>query len=171
MRRLTGTGAPGERRETPRRGMAEGVRAALVVALASMGLFGMTACGGSEPVRGGSEPVSDGTEPVSGSSDPIIGIDWHLESDRAANFRIEGTDLNGTDSCNRIFGQVRLPESDPPAIEFGELASTRMACPDHLDAQEDMRVALEGRRVVERPDDRTLVLVNEATGDSWRFVK
>ncbi|WJY99345.1 META domain protein [Corynebacterium hansenii] len=103
--------------------------------------------------------------------EPITGVDWHLESDRRASFRIDGTELKGTDSCNRIFGDASVSEGEPMVIEFGVLASTRMACPDGVDTQEAMRVALEGRRLVERPDEGTIVLVDEATGNSWRFVK
>lgn len=101
---------------------------------------------------------------------PITGVDWHLESDRAATFRIDGSELSGTDSCNRIFGDAAVTDDEPASIAFGVLAATRMACPDDSGAQADMHRALEGRRLVEQPDATTLVLVDDAAGERWRFV-
>ncbi|AKK08233.1 META domain-containing protein [Corynebacterium testudinoris] len=101
----------------------------------------------------------------------ISDIDWHLETDRNASFRIEGDKLSGTDSCNRIFGEAVISSGDPASIEFGLLGSTRMACPDTTNAQEDVRKALNGQRLVEQPDTSTLVLVDAATNERWRFVQ
>lgn len=103
--------------------------------------------------------------------DPAVvsGVDWHLDSDRNASFRIDGEKLTGTDSCNRIFGDA-VVAVDPVSIEFGVLGSTRMWCPDETGAQEVMRRALDGRRLVEQADDAILVLVDEESGESWRFV-
>ncbi|GAB2506611.1 hypothetical protein GCM10027031_13150 [Corynebacterium atrinae] len=102
---------------------------------------------------------------------PISDIDWHLETDRTANFRIEGDKLSGTDSCNRIFGEAVISTGEPKTIDFGLLGSTRMACPDTTNAQEDMRNALSGQRLVEQPDPSTLVLVDAETNERWRFVQ
>src|SRR5699024_3864904 len=99
----------------------------------------------------------------------VSGVDWRLESDRNASFRIDDEKLTGTDSCNRVFGDV-VVGSEPVSIEFGVLGSTRMWCPDETGAQEDMRRALDGRRLVEQADDATLILVDEESGESWRFV-
>ena len=99
----------------------------------------------------------------------VSGVDWRLESDRNASFRIDGEKLTGTDSCNRIFGDAVVAD-DPVSIEFGVLGSTRMWCPDETGAQEVMRRALDGRRLVEQADDAILVLVDEESGESWRFV-
>lgn len=104
-------------------------------------------------------------------SAPISDVDWHLETDRNASFRIEGDSLSGMDSCNRIFGEAVVSSGEPKAIEFGLLGSTRMACPDTTNAQEDMRNALSGRRLVEQPDDSTLVLVDAETNERWQFVQ
>ena len=99
----------------------------------------------------------------------VSGVDWRLESDRNASFRIDDEKLTGTDSCNRVFGDV-VVGSEPVSIEFGVLGSTRMWCPDETGAQEDMRRALDGRRLVEQADDATLILVDGESGESWRFV-
>ena len=90
--------------------------------------------------------------------DPAVvsGVDWRLDSDRNASFRIDGEKLTGTDSCNRIFGDAVVAD-DPVSIEFGVLGSTRMWCLDETGAQEIMP-ALDGRRLVEQADDAILVL-------------
>ncbi|MFD8879591.1 META domain-containing protein [Corynebacterium xerosis] len=122
----------------------------------------VAACGG--PAE------KSGPPPIVVAAD-ISGVDWHLETDRNASFRIDGTRLHGTDSCNRLFGQVSITEGEPTTIDFGALGATRMACPDVTGAQEQMGTALGGSRLVEKPDESALVLVDESSGERWRFAK
>jgi len=134
-------------------------RAAIFACVLSAGAL-VAACGG--PAE------NSGPHPIVAATD-ISGVDWHLEADRNASFRIEGTELRGTDSCNRLFGQVSITEGEPTTIDFGALGATRMACPDVTGAQEQMGTALGGSRLVEKPDDSALVLVDESSGERWRF--
>ena len=134
-------------------------RAALFACVLSAGAL-VAACGG--PAE------NSGPQPIVAATD-ISGVDWHLEADRNASFRIEGTELRGTDSCNRLFGQVSITEGEPTTIDFGALGATRMACPDVTGAQEQMGRALGGARLVEKPDESALVLVDESSGERWRF--
>lgn len=136
-------------------------RAAIFACVLSAGAL-VAACGG--PAE------NSGPHPIVAATD-ISGVDWHLEADRNASFRIEGTELRGTDSCNRLFGQVSITEGEPTTIDFGALGATRMACPDVTGAQEQMGTALGGSRLVEKPDDSALVLVDESSGERWRFAK
>ncbi|WP_306509896.1 META domain-containing protein [Corynebacterium xerosis] len=136
-------------------------RAAIFACVLSAGAL-VAACGG--PAE------NSGPHPIVAATD-ISGVDWHLEADRNASFRIEGTELRGTDSCNRLFGQVSITEGEPTTIDFGALGATLMACPDVTGAQEQMGTALGGSRLVEKPDESALVLVDESSGERWRFAK
>ena len=136
-------------------------RAAIFACVLSAGAL-VAACGG--PAE------NSGPHPIVAATD-ISGVDWHLEVDRNASFRIEGTELRGTDSCNRLFGQVSITEGEPTTIDFGALGATLMACPDVTGAQEQMGTALGGSRLVEKPDESALVLVDESSGERWRFAK
>lgn len=109
--------------------------------------------------------------PADVSAATIAGVDWHLDSDRNASFRIDDGELRGTDSCNQIFGTVNITEGDQVTIEFDALGSTRMACPDDTNAQEDMGRALVGERLVEQPDSDSLILIDASSGERWRFEK
>ncbi|MEJ5918952.1 META domain-containing protein [Corynebacterium sp. H78] len=105
-------------------------------------------------------------------TDMITDTDWHLSSQRSAYFRIEGEELTGSDSCNRLMGRVKLYDASPSTIDFGAgPASTRMACPDTQKTEEAMREALHGTRAASQTDESTLVLRDEQTGREWTFVQ
>ncbi|MBR2513944.1 MAG: META domain-containing protein [Halomonas sp.] len=64
----------------------------------------------------------------------LVGTDERLSMQEAPFFRIERDGkVSGSDGCNRFTGSVSLGESQ--RIEFSELASTRMACPNMEDAK------------------------------------
>jgi len=65
----------------------------------------------------------------------LLGTDERLDFDEKPYFEIS-TDgsVSGYDGCNRFSGQAELGEN--MHIEFKQLASTRMACPDIDDAQQ-----------------------------------
>lgn len=133
-------------------------------------IFACVLCAGALVAACGGPAENSGPHPIVAATD-ISGVDWHLEADRNASFRIEGTELRGTDSCNRLFGQVSITEGEPTTIDFGALGATLMACPDVTGAQEQMGTALGGSRLVEKPDESALVLVDESSGERWRFAK
>ncbi|ATH77656.1 META domain-containing protein [Vreelandella hamiltonii] len=64
----------------------------------------------------------------------LVGTDERLSMPSTPFFRI-GRDgkVSGSDGCNQFTGTVSLGESQ--RIEFGGLASTRMACPNMEDAK------------------------------------
>ena len=64
----------------------------------------------------------------------LVGTDERLSMPEAPFFRI-GRDgkVSGSDGCNQFTGKASLGESQ--RIEFSELASTRMACPNMEDAK------------------------------------
>jgi heat shock protein HslJ len=75
-------------------------------------------------------------------------IDWTLEEldgqplgpgGKAPTFRVSGGVASGYGGCNRYTGPVT--ESAPGNISVGELASTRMACPDAQMSLEDRFLA------------------------------
>ncbi|XKE45965.1 META domain-containing protein [Halomonas organivorans] len=87
----------------------------------------------------GPAPVSEPGEPLSG---PVVGPRWNLllvgTSERldlptTPHFEIapDGR-VSGHDGCNRFSGRVELGPDN--RIEFGRLASTRMACPHQAGA-------------------------------------
>ncbi|TVP52211.1 MAG: META domain-containing protein [Halomonas sp.] len=64
----------------------------------------------------------------------LVGTDERLSMPETPHFRIsKDGKVSGHDGCNRFTGQVTLGESQ--RIEFGELATTRMACPQMADAK------------------------------------
>lgn len=64
----------------------------------------------------------------------LIGTDERLSMRETPFFQIarDGS-VSGHDGCNRFTGQVTLGENQ--RIEFGDLATTRMACPQMADAK------------------------------------
>ncbi len=66
-------------------------------------------------------------------SDEIAGVDWHLvglegqEIAWNASLRLDGDKVTGKAPCNRYFG---TNAATLPAISFGGMGATRMACPD-----------------------------------------
>ncbi|MFZ9616493.1 MAG: META domain-containing protein, partial [Fluviibacter sp.] len=72
---------------------------------------------------------------------PLNGTDWvtiRINGDRvssnAPTLTINGNKAFGNSSCNRYTGAVTLGNKD--AMQFGPVASTRMACPGNVDQQE-----------------------------------
>lgn len=64
----------------------------------------------------------------------LVGTDERLSMQETPFFRIERDgSVSGSDGCNRFTGSVAL--SDNQRIEFSQLASTRMACPNMEDAK------------------------------------
>lgn len=78
-----------------------------VLAIAGIALFALTSC---------STPSADvtGTWGEDGDGQPHLVLE-------------EGGMLSGTDGCNRLSGSW---EQDGDVIDFGEVATTMMACPD-----------------------------------------
>ncbi|HAA44605.1 MAG: hypothetical protein XD36_0757 [Halomonas sp. 54_146] len=64
----------------------------------------------------------------------LVGTDERLSMPETPFFRIERDGkVSGSDGCNRFTGKVSLGGSQ--RIEFSQLASTRMACPQLADAK------------------------------------
>ncbi len=78
-------------------------------------------------------------------SDEISGIDWHLvglegrDVAWTASLRFEADKVTGKAPCNRFFG---TNAATLPAVSFGAVGATRMACPD-LDAETAFFAALQ----------------------------
>lgn len=83
-----------------------------------------------------------------------LGTDERLDFDERPYFEIsrDGS-VSGYDGCNRFSGQAEL--SDNLRIEFTQLASTRMACPDIDAAQQVTDMLNNANRYL--IDDDTLV--------------
>ncbi|MEA2118662.1 META domain-containing protein [Halovibrio sp. HP20-50] len=64
----------------------------------------------------------------------LVGTNERLSMPETPFFEIDNVgNVSGHDGCNRFSGEVTL--GDNQRIEFGELATTRMACPQMDDAQ------------------------------------
>ncbi|MGM0831959.1 MULTISPECIES: META domain-containing protein [Halomonas] len=64
----------------------------------------------------------------------LIGTDERVSLPDTPFFKIERDgSVSGSDGCNRFTGSVELGENQ--RIEFSQLASTRMACPNMEDAK------------------------------------
>lgn len=110
------------------------------IALAGAAMLLLAACGSTPEA-----PVDANANNAETSSQPsavvdqrwnflLLGTDERLDFDKRPYFRI-GSDgsVNGFDGCNRFFGQAEL--GDNQRIEFKQMASTRMACPNMGDVQ------------------------------------
>ena len=109
---------------------------------------------------------------------PLLGTSWRLEDLGGAADMVESVEATlefpepgragGAGSCNRFFGTVAI---DGDAMTFGELASTKRACPDELMQQE--RRYLEALRDVQRfaLDGATLRLFTRDADAPLRFVR
>jgi heat shock protein HslJ len=73
---------------------------------------------------------------------PLVGSEWRLEDlgGRGVIDRLQATlafpeagRVTGNGTCNRFFGSYTLMQD---RVAFGQLGSTRMACPDPLGDQE-----------------------------------
>ena len=106
-------------------------RPLLVLAAAAL----LAACGSRSPA-----PAEDSSGALEGPLVEqrwnllLVGTDERLSMPSTPFFRI-GRDgkVSGSDGCNQFTGTVSLGESQ--RIEFSELASTRMACPNMEDAK------------------------------------
>lgn len=76
--------------------------------------------------------------------------------------------VSGSGGCNRFFGPVRI---DGVTIAFGPLASTRMACPPPLDAQEQRFFATLDRVRAFRRDGSVLVLKDDGDRELVRLIR
>jgi putative lipoprotein len=104
-------------------------------------------------------------------------IEWRLASVRGvevaasapATMTIAGDGaVSGTGGCNRIGGGVEIA---PPAIEFGDMFSSMMACEDDLMAQESALIkALEAAASFSVSAD-TLVLMDASGAELASFVR
>ena len=65
----------------------------------------------------------------------LVGTDERLSMPETPFFQIsKAGKVSGHDGCNRFTGEVTLGENQ--RIEFGQLATTRMACPQMGDAKQ-----------------------------------
>ncbi|MCW4152536.1 META domain-containing protein [Halomonas sp. 18H] len=131
--------------------------------LLALGL-GLAGCANDAP--------TSSVEPTEEVSGPMVGPRWNLllvgtserlELSPTPYFQI-GADgrVSGHDGCNAFKSNVSL--GDNQRIEFGQLASTRKACPDMQDAQrvtamldDAYRYLIDhGRLVFFGPDQRVL---------------
>ncbi|WP_205649404.1 META domain-containing protein [Agromyces sp. LHK192] len=103
-----------------------GIRSLAVAALAVTAVLGFAACAGASQT---STPST--SFPAGPTGDPITEADvagvWGDAADPGApslTLAADGT-LSGTDGCNRLVGEWELDDGE---IDFGDLASTKMAC-------------------------------------------
>jgi heat shock protein HslJ len=105
-------------------------------------LFGLWACGGSEPAQV--------------TSEQLIGTEWQLadlggggvvaDVQTTLFFPEEGR-IGGGGGCNQYFGEYRL---DAEGFHVQGVGATRMACPETVMDQEDRFLkALEGAERIE----------------------
>jgi heat shock protein HslJ len=104
-------------------------------------------------------------------SDEITGVDWHLvglegqDITWEASLRFDGDKVTGKAPCNRFFG---TNTATLPAIGFGAMGATKMACPD-LAAEDAFFAALQAMQRSEL-DQGHLYLI-EPEGRIMEFAK
>lgn len=95
----------------------------------------------------------------------LEGTQWHLADGPSAYFTLENGQVSGNDSCNTIGGTAKV---EGEHILFGDLFSTRMACPATEKTSAEFLKAIGGERIVAL-DGAKLTLKDAATGESWDF--
>jgi heat shock protein HslJ len=128
--------------------------AALLVAAPGAG------CGGDDEAA--AEPPSfEGVPWVLASGVDVEG--WEAV---APSVGFEEGRASGTTGCNRFTAQYTI---DGEALEIGEIASTRMACPAPADAVERAYVAALGRVTAWREEDEELALLDADGAELLRY--
>jgi heat shock protein HslJ len=105
-----------------------------------------------------------------GQAERFVGVPWIVaggldvaELKPSATFA-DGT-VSGSTGCNRFTGRYTL---EGEALEIGQIASTRMACPPPADEVERAYLDALGRVAAWRFDGTDLVLVD---GDGFELVR
>ena len=122
----------------------------------------LVACGETGSTSSESKTMTERT-------DPLIGTSWWVEDisgggvidrSRATVEFVEPGQVAGSSSCNRYMGGY---ERDGESLNFGNLAGTKMACPEALMNQERLFFEALAQVVAWRIDPQTelLHLVNE----------
>lgn len=126
---------------------------------------------------GGVQPLADIAQPVALALSPagerpvavtLADTDWQLvdvggtpvrtqPGERAAYMVLLDGLLTGGSGCNKLMGDYSNPQ--PGVIRFGRVATTRMACPPELHAQEAALLDAFARADAFRIEDRTLSLL------------
>lgn len=97
----------------------------------------------------------------------LLGTDERLNFDDRPYFKIASDgSVNGFDGCNRFFGQVEL--GDNQRIEFKQMASTRMACPNMGDAQRVTDMMLNAYRYLIDHDRLVFFAPDSRVLGGWR---
>lgn len=108
--------------------------AALTAGLLAGTLLLASACGGDDGGGGGEELTSlDGT-----SWTLVEGMEITIPDDIEMTLQFEGGRASGSGGCNRFMGGY---EEDGQSVSFGQLASTRMACPEEIMSAETAYLA------------------------------
>lgn len=107
----------------------------LKILLASLLGLLLVACGDSGPTSLESESMTEHTDPLTGTSWWVEDISGGgvIDRTRATVEFIEPGRVAGNSSCNRYMGGY---ERNGESLSFGEMAGTKMACPEALMNQE-----------------------------------
>lgn len=110
-----------------------------ILAAAGLALATLTGCATS----GSPEPAPASPTPTGGAA--LLGAEWHVTEIAGAGIvphskptiLFDDGRVSGAGSCNRFMGGYTLSD-DGMKIEFSQMASTMMACPEELMRQEGM---------------------------------
>lgn len=83
-----------------------------------------------------------------------------METVPALNFDVTANRVTGNSGCNRLSGAINHDGADENSISFGNVASTRMACPD-MDTENQVLSALNSVRSYGLLDNGRLALMSE----------
>lgn len=138
-----------------------------VVLIAALALLG--ACTAPEGLAPGAQP------PAAEAPAAVISLDgtsWRRVDDLDANphggtIAFEGARASGSTGCNRWFGDVTI---NGPALSFGQVGMTRMACAAPAMAAEQRFTAMLSQvRGYRLQDATTLVLLDAGGAEVARF--
>ncbi len=97
------------------------------------------------------------TDTEQASQAPFLGTTWNLAElnnrkiqhpgPQVPHMRFEAEKVTGNDGCNNFFGGYTLDENN---LEFGMLASTRMACPhiENFDIEFNKMISVTTRYLI-----------------------
>ena len=142
-----------------------------------IGLAGLAFVAGCAPTPGGhSADTTAAPAPAAATAPVVWGSAWRLLDlggagvlDRAPTLEFPDSGrVAGNASCNRYFGSVRV---DGDSIHFSAMGSTKMACAEDINAQEQRFLAALSEAATFTVEDSILFITSRNLAQPLRFLR
>lgn len=146
--------------------------------LAICGIAGLVLAAGCAPAPPAGQSADTAAATPATAAAPVVlwGSAWRLLDlggagvlDRAPTLEFPDSGrVAGNASCNRYFGSVRF---DGDSIHFSAMGSTRMACADDINAQEQRFLAALSEAATFTVEDSILFIASRNLAQPLRFLR